>query len=174
VDHEVNFPLQDRVDSPRVSLLDVHLPLIAARLRVEFRVAGVPEVRIRDVGYADYVCMILSITDADVVILARVQDMTAIPTLYLDGRGLSVDHTKPFADQRHVHIRLFTYVRQRAREETPVHLSPVLQRTVPFSLFVGELGIDSVVRFYLYLHSLDDAQRIAVSAKHDGFHPDLG
>ncbi len=54
VDHQVHVPLQDGVHRPPVGLLDVHLPLVAARLGVELRVAGVPEVRIRDVGYAYY------------------------------------------------------------------------------------------------------------------------
>ncbi len=80
---------------------------------MELRVASVPEVRIRDVGYADYVYMILSINEADVAILARVQDINAIPTLYPDRRGLSVDHSKPFAHQRHVHRGLFAYAWKR-------------------------------------------------------------
>jgi hypothetical protein len=32
VDYKVHIALQDGVDSPPVSLLDVHLPLVAARL----------------------------------------------------------------------------------------------------------------------------------------------
>jgi hypothetical protein len=59
VNNDVNVPLQDGVDRPSVGLLDVDLPLVAVRLGVEPRVARVPEMRIRDVGYADYVVEIL-------------------------------------------------------------------------------------------------------------------
>jgi hypothetical protein len=54
VDHQVHIPLQDSVHRPPVGLLDVHLPLVATRLLMEFRVPRIPQVRIRDVGYADY------------------------------------------------------------------------------------------------------------------------
>jgi hypothetical protein len=54
VDHQVHLPLQDGVHRPRVSLLHVHLPLVAVGLRAELRVPGVPQVRIRDVSYANY------------------------------------------------------------------------------------------------------------------------
>ena len=50
VDHQVHVPLQDGVHSPPVSLLNVNLPLVAPRLRAQPRVAGVPQVRIRNVG----------------------------------------------------------------------------------------------------------------------------
>jgi hypothetical protein len=50
VDHQVHIALQDSVDSPAVSLLDVDLPLVAARLGMELRVPAVPQVCIRDVG----------------------------------------------------------------------------------------------------------------------------
>ena len=48
-------------------------------------------------------------------------------------------------------------LRQRAREEAPVRIPPVLERTVTLSFFVGEPGIDFVVGPYLDLGSLDDA-----------------
>ena len=50
VDYQVHIPLQDGVYSPPVSLLDVDLTLIPARLLVELRVPRVPQVRIRDVS----------------------------------------------------------------------------------------------------------------------------
>jgi hypothetical protein len=50
VNHQVHITLQDGVHSPPVSLLDVHLPLVAARLGMELRVPAVPQMRIRDVG----------------------------------------------------------------------------------------------------------------------------
>jgi hypothetical protein len=50
VDDQVHIPLQDGVHSPPVSLLDVHLPLVAARLGMELRVPTVSQVCIRDVG----------------------------------------------------------------------------------------------------------------------------
>jgi len=50
VDDQVHIPLQDGVHSPPVSLLNVNLPLVAPRLRAQPRVAGVPQVRIRNVG----------------------------------------------------------------------------------------------------------------------------
>jgi hypothetical protein len=56
---EIHVPLQDRVDGPPVSLLNVDLALVAARLGVELRVPGVTQVRIRDVGYANYIPAIL-------------------------------------------------------------------------------------------------------------------
>jgi hypothetical protein len=59
VDDEVNIPLQDGGDGPSVRLLDVDLALIAARLRVELGVPGVTQVRVRDVGYANYGPVIL-------------------------------------------------------------------------------------------------------------------
>ena len=62
VDDEVHIPLQDGVDGPPVSLLDVDLPLVAARLGMELRVPAVPQVRIRDVGYAYYVSVVLPIS----------------------------------------------------------------------------------------------------------------
>jgi hypothetical protein len=42
VDDQVHIPLQDGVHSPPVSLLNVHLPLVAARLGMELRVPAVP------------------------------------------------------------------------------------------------------------------------------------
>jgi hypothetical protein len=62
VDHDVHVPLQDGVDRPPVGLLDVNLPLVAVRHGVESRVPRVPEMRIRDVGYANYVGMVLSMS----------------------------------------------------------------------------------------------------------------
>jgi hypothetical protein len=59
VDDEVHLPLQDGVDGPPVGLLDVDLALVAARLGIELRVPGVTQVRVRDVGYANYVPAIL-------------------------------------------------------------------------------------------------------------------
>jgi hypothetical protein len=50
MDNQVHIAFQDGVDSPSVSLLDVHLPLVAARLLMKLRVPTVPQVRIRDVG----------------------------------------------------------------------------------------------------------------------------
>src|SRR5215212_3678103 len=50
VDHQVHVALQDGVHSPPVSLLDVHLPLVAASLLMELRVPTVSQVCIRDVG----------------------------------------------------------------------------------------------------------------------------
>jgi hypothetical protein len=59
VNNDVHIPLQDGVDGPPVGLLDVDLALVAARLGIELRVPGVTQVRIRDVGYANYVPAIL-------------------------------------------------------------------------------------------------------------------
>ena len=59
VNDEIHFPLQDGVNGPSVSLLDVDLALVTARLGMELRVPGVPQVRIRDVRYAYYVPAIL-------------------------------------------------------------------------------------------------------------------
>ena len=39
---------------PDGPFLDVDLALVAARLGIELRVPGVPQVRVRDVGYANY------------------------------------------------------------------------------------------------------------------------
>jgi hypothetical protein len=60
VDHQVHFPLQNGVNRPRVCLLYVNLPLVPACLRVKLRVPRVPQVRVRDVGYAYYVSAFLS------------------------------------------------------------------------------------------------------------------
>ena len=62
VDDKVHIALQDGVNSPPVSFLDVHLPLVTARLGMELRVPAVPQMRIRDVGYADYISAFLSIS----------------------------------------------------------------------------------------------------------------
>jgi len=62
VNYKVHIAFQDDVHSPPVSLLDVHLPLITARLLVELRVPTISKVSIRDVGYADYFPAILSIS----------------------------------------------------------------------------------------------------------------
>ena len=51
VNDEIHIPLQDGVNGPSVSLLDVDLALVAARLGIELRVPRVAEVCIRDVGY---------------------------------------------------------------------------------------------------------------------------
>src|SRR5215210_6492717 len=83
-----------------------------------------------------------------------------------------MDYTKPLAYQRHIYSRLSANVRQRAREEAPVRLSPVLQRTVSFPFFIGELGVHLVIRPYLYLRRLDDAQRISISVEDDGLQTD--
>jgi hypothetical protein len=64
VNDQVHIALQDGVHSPPVSLLDVHLPLVAARLLMKLRVPAVPQVRIRDMSYADYVFTIPSISRA--------------------------------------------------------------------------------------------------------------
>jgi hypothetical protein len=63
VNDQVHIALQDGVHSPTVSLLDVHLPLVAARLGMELRIPAVPEMRIRDVGYANDVPAILASLD---------------------------------------------------------------------------------------------------------------
>ena len=63
MDNQVHIALQDGVHSPPVSLLDVHLPLVAARLLMELRVPRISQVSIRDVGYADYVPAILITLD---------------------------------------------------------------------------------------------------------------
>src|SRR5918997_620562 len=94
--------------------------------------------------------------------------------LYLDACKLPVRHPEPFAHQRHVHGRFFSYVRQRAREETPVRLPPVLQRAIPFPFFVGEPGIYLLVGPHLHLGRLDDAQGLSVPVKNDGLQADLG
>ncbi len=60
VDNQIHVAFQNGVDSPPVSLLDVHLPLVATSLLMELRVPGVPQMSIRDVGYTDYVPVILS------------------------------------------------------------------------------------------------------------------
>ena len=54
VDYEVHVPLQDGVHRPLVSLLNVHLPLVAVRGRVQLRVPRVTQMRVRDVGYTNY------------------------------------------------------------------------------------------------------------------------
>jgi hypothetical protein len=51
VNDEIHIPLQDGVNGPSISLLDVDLALVAARLGIELRVPRVAEVCIRDVGY---------------------------------------------------------------------------------------------------------------------------
>jgi hypothetical protein len=63
MDNQVHIAFQDGVDSPPVSLLDVHLPLVAASLLMELRVPRISQVSIRDVGYADYVPAILTTLD---------------------------------------------------------------------------------------------------------------
>jgi hypothetical protein len=55
-----------------------------------------------------------------------------------------------------------------------VRVTPVLQSTVPFSLLVGEPGIDFVVRTHGNLGRLHDAQRIVVPVENDGLRTDLG
>jgi hypothetical protein len=54
VDDEVHVPLQDGVDGPSIGLLNVDLTLVAARLGMQLRVPGITQVRVRDVGYANY------------------------------------------------------------------------------------------------------------------------
>jgi hypothetical protein len=54
MDDEVHVPLQDGVDGPSIGLLNVDLALVAAGFRMELRVPGVTQVRVRDVGYANY------------------------------------------------------------------------------------------------------------------------
>jgi hypothetical protein len=68
VDHKVHIALQDGFNSTPVSLLDVHLSLVSARLGMELGVPGVPQMSIRDVGYADYVSMIPSILEAHAIL----------------------------------------------------------------------------------------------------------
>jgi hypothetical protein len=63
VDHKVHVPLQDPIHRPSISLLNIHLPLIAAGVRVQLRVPGIPKMRIRNVSYANYVVRFLSIFD---------------------------------------------------------------------------------------------------------------
>jgi len=62
MDNQVHIPIQNSVDGPPVSLLDVDLPLVAARLLMKLRIPRVPQVCVRDVSYTDYVSMILSIS----------------------------------------------------------------------------------------------------------------
>src|SRR3712207_5787619 len=88
--------------------------------------------------------------------------------LYPRAHTLLVHHAEPFAHQRHVRCRFFSYARQGTREKTPVCLPPVLQRTIPLSFLVGEPGVYRVVRPYLDLRSFDDAQGIAVSVQDAG------
>jgi hypothetical protein len=52
VHDEVHVPSQDLIHRPLVGALHVHLPLVAVGGGIEPRVAAVPEMRIRDVGYA--------------------------------------------------------------------------------------------------------------------------
>jgi hypothetical protein len=54
VNDEVNVSLQNGIHSPCVRLLYVNLPLVASRPRTQPRVPGIPQVRVRDVSYADY------------------------------------------------------------------------------------------------------------------------
>ncbi len=54
MDHEIHVPLQDGVNRLAICLLHIHLALVAVGLRAELRIAGVPQVSIRDVGYANY------------------------------------------------------------------------------------------------------------------------
>jgi hypothetical protein len=54
MDDEVHVPLQDGVDGPSIGLLNVDLALVAAGFGMELRVPGVTQVRVRDVGYANY------------------------------------------------------------------------------------------------------------------------
>ena len=61
VNDQVHIAFQDGVHSPPVSLLDIDLTLVAARVLMELRVPRVSQMSIRDVGYADYVSMIPSI-----------------------------------------------------------------------------------------------------------------
>jgi hypothetical protein len=60
VDHKVHIAFQDGIHSPPVSLLDVHLPLVATRFGMELRVPAVPQVRIRDVGDPYYLIPLLN------------------------------------------------------------------------------------------------------------------
>src|SRR5829696_244066 len=121
VDHQVHLPLQDGVNRPPVSLLNIHLPLVAACLGAKLRVPRVPQVRIRDVRYTN-----------DALRNPRRSSSGSLPRiLYPDRRALPVDHAETLAHQRHVRCRFLVYVRQRAREEAPVGLPLVLQRTIP-------------------------------------------
>ncbi len=99
VDDKVHVPLQDGVDGPSVSLLHVDLALVAASLGIELRVPGVSQVRVRDVGYAYYVP----------VILPGLDPLLAAPIGGI--RILIVDHTKSLAYQRHIRARFLAYVR---------------------------------------------------------------
>jgi hypothetical protein len=60
VHDEVHVPLQDLIHNPLVGALNVNLPLVAVGGGIQPRVAAVAEVRIRDVGYADYTSTFLS------------------------------------------------------------------------------------------------------------------
>src|ERR671933_993264 len=60
VDHEVHIPLQDLVYRPPVRLLRVYLSLVTVRFRVKPRVAGVPQVRIRDMRHPHQDAALLS------------------------------------------------------------------------------------------------------------------
>jgi hypothetical protein len=62
VDNDVHIPLQDGIDGPPVGLLDVNLPLVAVGFGIQPRVPRVPEMRIRDVRYTNYVIEVLPIS----------------------------------------------------------------------------------------------------------------
>jgi hypothetical protein len=74
VDHQVHVPLQDGVHRPPVSLLNVHLPLVAPRLRAQLRVPGVPQVRIRDVGYTNYVEILFRLLKPGLILAGSICD----------------------------------------------------------------------------------------------------
>jgi hypothetical protein len=98
VDDKVHIALQDSVHSPPVGLLDVHLPLVAARLGMELRIPAVPEMSIRDVGYANYVPAILASLDPS---NSNCVWVSILP----------IDYTESLAYQRHFRSLLFGNVR---------------------------------------------------------------
>jgi hypothetical protein len=82
VDHQVHIPLQDGVHGPPVSLLDVHLPLVAASLGMELRIPAVPEMSIRDVGYTYYIVALLCVAIRRLYTTYRLHGIARIPALY--------------------------------------------------------------------------------------------
>jgi hypothetical protein len=82
VDHQVHIPLQDGIHGPPVSLLDVHLSLIAARLLMELRVPAVSQVRVRDVGYTYYIVALLSVAIRRLYTTYRLHGIARIPAAY--------------------------------------------------------------------------------------------
>jgi hypothetical protein len=82
VDDKVHIALQDSVHSPPVGLLDVHLPLVAARLGMELRIPAVPQMSIRDVGYTYYIVALLSVAIRRLYTTYRLHGIARIPAVY--------------------------------------------------------------------------------------------